>query len=214
MDVDTSIEIGFYELYVIYVRMVLQMKKVLYDKKQVEMQYNTEPGNIMKEIACLYYHYGSLTTVTSMLTQRYDLSPKYKEPQNIITEFINMLKINYRRLGLGGIFGHIQFEMAVNREYNNTSRTWEKIKEKLIQNEIAGNISQEEKDKLNHLIKKAEREGKQKGEESDHTSLENGKEKLENVIALDSEEESCHGWSREERKYRVIRETKVPKIEL
>jgi hypothetical protein len=64
LDVDKDLEIGFYEIYVIYVHLVIKIQKNVLEKKKKDIHYNSVPRALQSEIALLYYHYGNFATIS------------------------------------------------------------------------------------------------------------------------------------------------------
>lgn len=100
LDIDTKLQIGFFQVYVLYVNFVIKIKKNLKIKKKAELQYNTEPISIKKEIAYLYYHYNNLNIICELLSEKYYMS-KYKDSNYIVQEFKNVLKDSFKKLNDG-----------------------------------------------------------------------------------------------------------------
>lgn len=67
---DTSIEISPYELYVIYVHIMIKLNEKLKAKKR-QITYNASPRKLKKELLYLVFHYENFGKVKELLRQRY-----------------------------------------------------------------------------------------------------------------------------------------------
>jgi len=113
MDIDTTIEIGFYEIYVIFLNMMIQINSILFAKKGIAPTYNTEPRNIRKEICYLYYHYECLEDVCNYILKAYCKSDRFKKKVDVKKEFINALKETYKAMNFEINSSFVPFEDTI-----------------------------------------------------------------------------------------------------
>ena len=152
MDIDTTIQIGFYELYVIYLNMMIQINAILFAKKGQLPNYNTEPRCIKKQICYLFYHYDSFDEVCNYIMMAYKDSDRIKKKIDIRKEFITILKDVYKKMQIERYESFEPFEDTIQKQFENNNENWSKIRNLLIGAEIEEKYDGQYKEKLEQLI--------------------------------------------------------------
>jgi hypothetical protein len=117
---------------VIFLNMMIQINNILFTKKGISPNYNTEPRCIKQEICYLYYHYECLDDVCNYILKAYSMSDTYKKKIDVRKEFVNILKESYKKMNFEMNQSFEPFEDTIQKEFDNTSEIWSKIKNLLI----------------------------------------------------------------------------------
>lgn len=89
-----EMEIGEYELYVIYTKLVIKLIE-MNKFKEKNMHYNDQPPNIRVEMSYLFFYYGNFSKLCLILKERY-IHSQTVEKANLTRQFGNFILAVYR----------------------------------------------------------------------------------------------------------------------